>query len=268
MFLGLALVFVTITGCTQTLYITDDQLKSFHAKNLLPPDSLNPAYGTIPYQTKEPRPADINNPERDPRYLTLNEAIALSLENGVVGLRSIRSLGIDDLDLLGDAQGSFTPRTDSVKILSLEPAVFQTNIETQLARFDVTQRALAQFSTSDPNPLAPNRFQAGQFAQVGYSLEKLLPSGGFAMVDFGSPTSSNSPGGNFYNNFTQQSFLSGVVNPTYQPDLHFIFNQPLLQGFGTEYNELTPIHPFSSQNQSFGVGGTSAFQGILVASNT
>ena len=264
MFLGLTLAVVTMTGCTQTLYITHDDLKAFQERVGLPPDPLNPVHGTIPHTTDIPRPPDVNNPEREPRYLTLNEAIALALENGVVGLRSVRLWASTISISWPTLRAPSRPEPIASKSCRWSrPSLAPTSRRSW--RFDVTQRTLLQFNTSDPNPLAPGRFQAGQFTQFGTSFEKLLPSGGFAMVDFGSPTSANSPGGNFYNNFNQQSFLSGVVNPTYQPDLHFIFNQPLLAGFGAEYNELTPIHPYSNQNQSFGVGGTSAFQGILVA---
>ncbi len=271
MVLGLALAVTAFAGCTQTCFMNKEDLDAFTKRNILPPNwDRRPDLSIVPDKTEMPPPPDVNNPEREPHYLTLHEAIARALENGVIGSTSVRNLGVDTIDLTYTANGGsfgLPLGTLSIRVFALEPAIAQANIEAQLARFDVTARAISQFTTSDPNPLAPGRFQSGQFFQGGMSLEKPLSTGGIAAIDFGSPTTPNLfTGGNLYNNFTNQSFLSGAVNPTYTPDLHFVFNQPLLQGSGVDYNLLAPVHPNSNQTQNFGVGGTgSAFQGILVS---
>lgn len=264
--LGLALSVATVAGCTQTCYVSKDDMLAFHQRVGLPPNAVgDTTLGTIPKTTNIEAPPDVNHPERDPRYITLNECIALALENGVTGLRSVRSFGNDETDLLGDSQGSFVPRTDSIRILAMEPAIAGASIEAQLARFDVTMRGIAQYITADQNELSPSRFQNGQTGQFGMSFEKPLADGGLASINLGSPTNGvNSTLGSIFNNIPNQ-VRGGVPNPSYTPDLRFSLIQPLWQGSGTEYNQIAPVHPNSNQTNSFGVGGNSAFQGILIA---
>src|SRR5438552_981752 len=113
MVLGMALAVVTVAGCTQTCYLTEDDAKTFYAHRLNLPANLpdRADLGAVSSKCDLPAPPDVNNPEREPYYLTLNEAIARSLENGTTGFTSVRNLGIDNIDLLQDAQGNFSPRT-------------------------------------------------------------------------------------------------------------------------------------------------------------
>src|SRR5262249_14901999 len=70
----------------------------------------------------------------------------------------------------------------------------------------------------------------------------------------------------------QYTNLPARVNPAYQPSLQFAFEQPLLQGFGVEINELRSFHPgstlaglpigFASNNQASNLSPTA--EGILI----
>src|SRR5258708_11675 len=112
MFLGSALFVATLTGCTQQCFLSQDTLKEFTDRAGLPPNTVSdPSLGTIPKTSDVQAPPDVNHPEREPWYITLNECIARALENGTVGTTSVRQLGLDNIDLLQDAQGSFSPRT-------------------------------------------------------------------------------------------------------------------------------------------------------------
>src|SRR5262249_28024570 len=76
-------------------------------------------------------------------------------------------------------------------------------------------------------------FQNGQFASFLSQIVKPLPTGGLAGVTFQT---------NYQNlNRTIQGFT--LINPAYQPSLTFNFDQPLLQGFGVDINQLLARHP-------------------------
>jgi outer membrane protein TolC len=82
-----------------------------------------------------------------------------------------------------------------------------------------------------------------------------LPTGGVAGITF----STN------YQDLTnplQFSATAPVVNPAWSPQLQFQFEQPLLQGFGIEINQLRATHPGSILNPIFPTGGR--VEGILI----
>src|SRR5262249_7048081 len=76
------------------------------------------------------------------------------------------------------------------------------------------------------------------------SLVKPLPTGGVAGITFGITSQKTSPG--------------SAIDPAIQPSLQFNFEQPLLQGFGDEINQLRDAHPGSILtpfNTAIGVEG-------------
>jgi outer membrane protein TolC len=54
---------------------------------------------------------------------------------------------------------------------------------------------------------------------------------------------------------------ASAINPAIQPSLQFVFEQPLLQGYGVEINQLLPVHPNSTLAPLF-QGATG--EGILI----
>src|SRR5262249_50363056 len=71
-------------------------------------------------------------------------------------------------------------------------------------------------------------------ANFSTGIIKPLPSGGTAGITF--------------SNAYQLTNLPSRINPSYQPALQFSFEQPLLQGFGVEINQLRPALPGSILN--------------------
>src|SRR5471030_2175186 len=72
-----------LSGC-QRVFMSEDVYKQAHSKgNMLPPRLDDPHCPVnAPVSAHVPAPATVSQPERKPRHLTLQEAIALSLENG------------------------------------------------------------------------------------------------------------------------------------------------------------------------------------------
>jgi hypothetical protein len=122
-----------------------------------------------------------------------------------------------------------------------------------------TSRRASTWSNID-NPVATPQqtFQAGnslsaiqqQNANFSTTLLKPLASGGVAGITFSVPYT--------YTN------LQARVNPSYTPQLQFQFEQPLMQGFGVEINQLRTAHPGSLINPGVFNTGPSA-EGILIS---
>jgi outer membrane protein TolC len=256
------------TGCAQKCCIRDYD-KLLDRWGGLPADlECNPNIAcerTLPH---EPTPPTVDNPEREPWYITLHEAIAMALENGTTGVQSIRLPGTldDDLVTAGSLGGPF-PFGDSIRVLAFNPAITYTNIEASLARYDVVSRSILGFNTQDQPTGSSRSFNNGQFTAFGTSLEKANPYGGLANITFGSPTNQGvNPGTNFYSKFTNPSVISGTINPQYTPDLRFAYTQPLLRNFGPDINSLLPQHPEIGQGGAQGLNdGFIGNTGIVIA---
>jgi outer membrane protein TolC len=254
---GLALSFAGVVGCKQQCFLTD--CDAAHYLSLAPMGKLDcdptasiTATGTIP-----PKPVTVHDPERPPRYMTLAEAIALSLENGHIGSLGLNGTANDNLVSFtqsapqnGSLQGSVTG-SDAIRAFSLDPSIVSTNIEASLAKFDAQWNTSLQWNATDQPPQGLNSFQTGTNATVTTSLLKPLPTGGVTGITFTVPYQdlSRPPGG------------FAVLNPAYSPTLQFQFEQPLLQGYGVEINQLRASHP-GSVLTPFNTGGR--VPGILI----
>jgi outer membrane protein TolC len=228
--MGLALTFAVTAGCKQQLFI---QECDYNNPNYLPPKAeCNP--NILPPTTDMKPPTTIFDLSRKERPLALSEAIAIALENGTTGIQSVRLFGTanDDLEALPPA-AFLTPNTDSIRVLALDPAVIGQDIEGSLSKFDAYWRTSMNWNASDQPNQGLNTFQNGNFASFLSQVVKPLPTGGDVGVTFQTNYSDlkTVPAG-----FT-------VVNPAYQPSLTFNFDQPLLQGFGVDINQLTGRHP-------------------------
>src|SRR5262249_5203295 len=133
--------------------------------------------------------------------------------------------------------------SDAIRVLALDPARTGSNVEASLSKFDAFVAGSMVWQTADqPIGTSLQSFQAGsqsisavntQSATFTSALVKPLATGGTAVVGFGTAYT-----------FTN---LPARVNPAYQPSLQFGFDQPLLQGFGVEINQLRSQHPISGQ---------------------
>jgi outer membrane protein TolC len=183
------------------------------------------------------------NLDRAIRYLSLAEAVAISLEQGTVGQPSLLFPGIGLDNLIAAPQGSPPSGSDSIRVLSMDPATTAANIDASLAKFDaVLGTTMLWTETDQPIVSALQNLQAGgstsglsaivqNQAQFQTGLYKPLPTGGVAGITFTAP-------------YTNTNLPARLPN-FYQPSLQFTFEQPLLQGFGVEINQLRAFHPGS-----------------------
>src|SRR5688572_21808190 len=81
-------------GCTQPLCVEGDWKRIY--ENAALPMKLESAPETLlkPMTMAAPPPATVLDPDRPARHLTLALAVAMALENGTVGLESLRVPGV------------------------------------------------------------------------------------------------------------------------------------------------------------------------------
>src|SRR5262249_41146294 len=201
-------------------------------------------------------PMTLHNLDRKVRFISLAECIALSLEHGRIGQPSLLFPGTAQDNLI-QFTGRGVTGSDAVRVLALDPARAGADIEASLSKFDAVVTSSIQWQTTDvPIGTPLQSFQAGGLsannthaATRSLALIKPLATGGVAGITFNLPY-----------NFTN---LPARVNPAYQPQLQFQFEQPLMQGFGVEINQLRNSHPGSLLNPGVFQGATST-EGILI----
>jgi outer membrane protein TolC len=244
----LALLLAATVGCKQRVFMTEQQMDTY---SLMVPSNLatNPNAGCEPTIPLVDAPPTLYNLERFRiRYLALAEAIAIALEQGTVGQPSLLFPGIG-LDNEVTFTGQGVAGSDSIRVLALDPATVGAGIEAALSKFDVQWISSMTWTTTDqPIGTSLQTFQAGtsaaapsainqEQATLSSGLVKFLPTGGVAGITFNLPYT-----------FTN---LPARVNPAYQPQLQFQFEQPLLQGFGVDINQIRPNHPGSILSPQF-----------------
>jgi outer membrane protein TolC len=238
--IGLVLVVTSALGCRQQSFLTE---KDYHdARSLpcaVPPDSVAGSEATPPAGTMAP-PTTVDDTQRNPRYLSLREALAIALENGTVGIQNALVPGF-----AGDSFGGFLGRgvqgPDGIRVLALDPAIIANDIEISLSKFDTRWNTSLTWNwTESPLGISPTSFTQGGSSitsvtanSLNYNtaLVKPLPTGGVAGITFGITSQHNTP--------------ASLINPAIQPNIQFVFEQPLLQGFGEEINQLRDSHPGS-----------------------
>jgi outer membrane protein TolC len=255
---GIALLLAGTAGCTHRVFMPEDQYNQVQTDlvNQLDKKPDLPCHPITPITAPPPTLYDL---DRKIRFLSLAEAVAIALEQGTVGQPSLLFPGIG-LDNLVQFTGQGVSGSDAIRVLALDPSRVGTNIDAALSKFDTLFVGSMNWSTTDQPIGTPlQTFQAGssgvnaiQQEQATGSLQLLkpLPTGGVAGVTFNLPyTSTNLP---------------ARVNPNYQPQLLFQFEQPLLQGFGVEINQLRNAHPGSLLNPGVIPGAVTA-EGIVIS---
>ncbi len=239
---GLTLLLTILVGCKGRVFLTEDQANIY--KGMVPANlDQNPNVGANPTIPMVGAPPTLYNLERQIRYLSLAEAVSIALEQGTVGQPSLLFPGIGLDNLIAAPQGSAPSGSDSIRVLAMDPATTAANIDASLAKFDAVVGSSMIWNTTDqPIASALQNLQAGgstsginaivqEQAQFQSGIYKPLPTGGVAGITFTVPYT-----------FTN---LPARINPSYQPSLQFQFEQPLLQGFGVEINQLRAFHPGS-----------------------
>jgi outer membrane protein TolC len=227
-------------GCKQHCFLTECDYDHYHSL-ALPRLDCDPAAAITPTLRDGPAPADVFNPDRPIRYISLSESIAIALEQGTVGIENGGGPTGTIIDRLASFNGRSVVGSDSVRVLALDPAISGTNIEASLSKFDARWTSSMVWQSID-NPIAtaedvllaggrPLSALQAEDAFFRSSLLKPLPSGGVAGITFRTDY--------------ELSNLNSPVNPAYRPSLQFQFEQPLLQGYGVEINQLRSSHPGS-----------------------
>ncbi|HEX4590763.1 MAG TPA: TolC family protein [Gemmataceae bacterium] len=246
-----------LAGCRQQCFMSAEDYNGFtNNPALVPPNLASDLHDAIvPGQVSIPKPMDVTDTNREVRYISLSESIAMSLENGNVGSQSPLFPGVVN-DSLVAFSGASVAGSDAVRVLALEPAIVGSNIESALSRFDarsITSMTWQKTDQAIANGLAS--FQNGDSASFSSGVFKFLPAGGLAGITYNMnytfltqpPTFNNTP----------------TVNPSYRPQLQFLFEQPLLQFFGVEINQISPLQPGSVLVPGLKENGTRT-EGILI----
>jgi outer membrane protein TolC len=226
------------SGCKNQIFLAEKDLNAVQLSSGLPEFDRDPREIIVPHlDAAAPTPADVNQPDRPPRYLTLQEAMAIALENGSTNAQQPGSgLANEQLATFTQLRGN-DPTIDQIRVLALNPAVSATAIDNQLARFDTHWVTSMNWTTTDQLQQGLQSFQNGSSAAFATSFIKALPSGGTANISFLTD----------YRILTQPpTGVFGVLNPQYNTRLTFGIDQPLWRDYGSDINQLLTRHPQST----------------------
>lgn len=229
------LLLTLATGCGQQCFLSREVYCQAYA-DLLPEAETDPKIASKPMTGANPAPPDIHAPDRPPRYMTLEEVLAIALETGRASTRSGIGTGEPDENLVNFQFGttSLVNQSDRIRVLSLNPAVAQASMEAALARFDAVWVSSMSWTNTDELQQGLQSFQNGQTSTFISGIVKPLATGGFGSVSYQTDYRmlSNPPTGNFT-----------VLNPQYTTRLVLGFEQPLWQSFGVDINQILPRLP-------------------------
>ena len=253
--MGGLLAVASANGCKQQLFVEPADYQNA-AKGGAAFLEARPDAPITPTLTPGIAPATVLDPARPPRPLTLPQAIAIALEGGGTGGLSTTNPGFGS-EQLSQFTGRGTNGNDSIAAYALDPAAAAAEIERALSKFDARLiNSITWNKVDQPVLNFQQSFQNGDTAQLNTTLAKPLPTGGVAGITFttGYTKLANPP--------TQQGFSTLPVS--YSPAVQFSFEQPLLQGFGVEINQLLGSHPGSQLIQGLRPSGGQGSEGILV----
>jgi outer membrane protein TolC len=252
---GLFISSAATIGCTRPIYLSESDMEFAKRLDLPARIETDPKVAYEPEETTlVPKVATDSDPERPIHYLTLAQCFAEALEHGTIGSQNPFAPGSPN-DGLVSFGGRTVAGSDAIRAFALDPAIVAADIEASQAKFDALLQSALNFSTTD-QPIGSalqtiqglgNNAIKNQNAEFKTALIKPLPTGGIAGITFDVPY--------------QFTNLNARVNPSYSPTLQFQFEQPLLQGFGVEINQLRSSHPGSTQT-SFPTAGR--VEGILI----
>ncbi len=254
---GIVVVLAGLGGCKQQIFAEKaDYQDAIH--NGFPTQlETQPqvAISPVTHLDRDSTLPTVLDPTRPPQFVSLKQCIAIGLEQGNVGAGG----GVQNAGIPNDTISQFTGRgvtgTDSIKALVLDPAVTQVDIERSLSKFDTRLISSMTWQNQDaPTPNSFSNFNVGDTASLSTTLAKPLPTGGVAGITW-------SVG---YTNLTNAPVSLTSINKYYSPKLQFSFEQPLMQGYGIEINQIAPSHPGSELINLKPSGGTTT-EGILIS---
>ena len=250
----IALTGLGLAGCKHQLFLEPADWKEATRPNIPTALETDP-YGPIlpPNEPPDAKPATVSDSARPTRLLTLKEAFAIAIEQGNTG----NGINGNDNPSLSRFTGRGTTGTDTIKAFVLDPAIAQAEVERSLSKFDARWSTSMTWSKQDQATLSLQQsFSNGDSATLTSTLAKPLPTGGMA----GITTSMNYL--NLASAPTNSQFIA--LTTSYTPRVQFIFEQPLMQGFGIEANQLLGAHPGSLLIPGLRPSGGQGSEGILV----
>lgn len=252
---------VAPTGCTKQLYMTPETQHIASSVGLPADLATNPGITAIPDVSDHKAPPTVLDANREARYMTLQESLAISLERGNRGNTNSfyfqnfgGGQGVSFTDDLVQFTGRGVNGDDAIRAFALDPAIAAADIEGALSKFDA--RILTSMTWRKQDQAVANifnNFNNGDFATLNAGLYKPLPTGGVAGITVDMNYS--------YLGAAPQGFQ--VINPSYTPALTFQFEQPLLRDSGIDINQLMPQHPGSTQINGLRPSGGRG-EGILI----
>jgi len=206
--------------------------------------------------TQNNSPGDVLDTTRPPRMVTLQECIAIALEQGNTGSQTPTNFGFKT-ESIETQNGRSIGGSDSIKVFAVDPALSAVNLERSLSKFDARWvNSLTWQKFDQPTAAQFLSFQNSRdVANVTSSLVKPLPTGGVSAITFSTDYQKFTTG----NQNGQQ-----LVNPNYTPRVQFTFEQPLWRLFGVEANQLAGTHP-GSQLLNLQPSGGAGTEGILIS---
>jgi outer membrane protein TolC len=235
-----------LAGCKQQLFLDPADMQQAVTAGLPrnleinPHDVIKPPTVTMLGN----KPADVLQPMRPPRPVTLRECIAVGLDQGNIGSQSSQQFGFKN-EVANSFQGQSVTSVDAIRAFALDPASASASVERALSRFDA--RWVTQMVWQKVDQPVAAQFLSFQQQRDGASfssrIDKPLPSGGLAGITFNVD----------YSKFASlpQNQQSGFVNPNYTPRLTFSFQQPLLRQYGVEINQINDFHPGRGDGSDF-----------------
>jgi len=245
-FVGGAVLLAGTNGCKQQVFLEPADWQASLRPGIpatletSPHDPILPGSGVA-----GARPSTVRDFARQQRPISLKECFAVAVEQGNVGGQA----GSGQDNFFGGIQGSNSGQnvvgngilfgTDSIKAFLYDPAVLATDVERVLSRFDARVQTSLSWAKQDQATLnLQQSFSNGDSANLSTTLAKPLPTGGVAGITTSLAYQKlSTPPAN-------QQFVT--LNTSYTPRVQFIFEQPLMQGFGVEANQLIGSHPGSA----------------------
>ena len=263
-----------VSGCTQR-FMSEKVYNEAHSSLMLPPSmELAPALSASPLTELMPKPPTVSSPDRPPHYLSLQEAIAIALENGASGRVQPGPDG-DDTSLAGGTIGRLTSQSDAMRVVALDPAAAGAAMEGTLAKFDAQYVWSVNWTNTDNLQQGLSSFSNGSNGSFNTGFYKPLAWGGVAGVTFTQ---------NYQLLSAPPTGVFNILNPLWSNSFALSFELPLWRSAGTYINQLLPggftpttgfanlppiaLNQFAGRLNllnAFGNSGGPAFDGILIA---
>jgi outer membrane protein TolC len=247
------------TGCAKQVFLGPEDVERAMSANIPPRLETHPQDAISPYIKLEPgaSPPTVLDTNRKPVNMSLQECFLTALRQGNIGSQG----GLANPGFTNDSPGQFGGRqfagSDAIAAIAFDPSISYLDIERSLSKFDARLINSMTWSKQD-SPVASQflQFQSQQDQAAWQStLAKPLPTGGVA----GITTSMN------YSKFSNvPSNLGTFVNPNYTPRIQFQFEQPLLQMYGVQINQIAAAHAGSFLSPGIRSTGQGT-EGILIS---